>query len=271
MRLIAPVLSSLALLLPLAASAAVVSSADTGWQGTGELGFALSRGNTRSESLNAKLAFSKENAMWKDDFYISALRNKGTVYVSTVVDGQTVSAQAYQSTADRIESGASMGYKLSLRSYIVGALRYERDQFAAYRWQAAASIGYGYIMIKDRYTELSFELGPGYKRVQPVDTLAYVGDPPVLVAQPQASQGQMIVRGLMNFKHQLTDTASIQDKFLTESGRDNTYYENNASFVVDISAKLALKLSYQVRHNSTIALGSKHTDTLLTTNLVYDF
>src|SRR5690606_23903426 len=150
----------------------------TGWTGSGELGFALTRGNTRSENLNAKLNFDKEDDTWKDNFYLTALRNKGEVTVSQVVDGQTVSVDSYQSTADRVEAGASAGYKLSPRSYVVGALRYEHDDFAAYRWQAAASIGYGYIAIKNQRTELSFEVGPGYKRVQPIDYVAVSGDPP---------------------------------------------------------------------------------------------
>ena len=38
-----------------------------------------------------------------------------------------------------------------------------------------------------------------------------------------------------------------------------------------MSKKLALKVGYQVRHNSDVAPGIKETDQLLTTNLVYAF
>lgn len=48
--------SALLAALPLAAHAA-----DGEWKGTGELGFAASRGNAKSENLNAKLNFSMED------------------------------------------------------------------------------------------------------------------------------------------------------------------------------------------------------------------
>ena len=40
----------------------VADASASGWTGTGELGFALSRGNARSESLNTRLAFAREDA-----------------------------------------------------------------------------------------------------------------------------------------------------------------------------------------------------------------
>lgn len=257
--------------LPAMAQAADVANANSDWSGTGELGFAATRGNTKSSSLNAKLSFSKEDATWKDNFYITALRNKGTVSTTKTVDGETVSVNKYKSTANRIETGGSMGYKLSLRSYVVGALRYERDDFAAYRWQAAASIGYGYILIKDKKTELSFEAGPGYKRVQPIDYIEPEGDPPVLVKHTPGTEGSLIARGLMKFKHQVTDNTAIEDTFLIEAGSDNTFYQNDANLVVNMNKKLALKLGYQVRHNTQVEAGNKATDQLFTTNLVYNF
>lgn len=257
--------------LPAMAHAAGAAKANGDWSGTGELGFAATRGNTKSSTLNAKLSFSKEDATWKDNFYITALQNKGTVSSSEVVDGETVSVDKYQSTASRIETGGSMGYKLSLRSYVVGALRYERDDFAAYRWQAAASIGYGYIVIKDKSTELSFEAGPGYKRVQPINYISPEGDPPVLVLHKPGTEGNLIARGLMKFKHQLTSNTAIEDTFLLEAGSDNTFYQNDAGLVVNMNKKLALKLGYQVRHNTQVDAGLKGTDQLFTTNLVYNF
>lgn len=253
---------ALALLLPFAAHADDAPY-DGGWRGSGELGFALTRGNTKSENLNAKLNFDREDDTWKDNFYLNALRSKGEVQI----DG----ADSYQSTANRLDAGASVGYKLSPRSYVVGALRYEKDDFAAYRWQAAASIGYGYIAIKNQRTELSFEAGPGYKRVQPIDYVTMAGDPPQPVVVRPGTDGSMIGRGLMNFRYQLTSTTAFEDKFLVEAGSDGRFYQNDAGLVVDMNAKLALKLGYQVRYNSEIAPGAKHNDQLLTTNLVYQF
>src|SRR5689334_25075286 len=134
-----PILAAAAAL----ASAAIVplaAHADDGWSGSGEAGFAASRGNAKSENLNAKLQFKKEDDRWKDVFYLTALRSKGEVK-STVVDNSTTppttnTMSNYELTANRYEGGASAGFKLDERSYIVGALRYENDDFSPFDYQA---------------------------------------------------------------------------------------------------------------------------------------
>lgn len=240
------------------------------WKGTGELGFAATRGNTKSTALNARLEFSKEDDTWKHKLYVTALRNKSEATVERVIDGETVSTEVFETTASRFEVGASSGYKLNLRSYIVGALRYENDDFAPYEWQAAASIGYGYIVIKNERTDLSFEIGPGYKRVQPVDYILVSGEPPMATLVQPDADGSVIGRGLMHFRHQITQSTAFEDTLLIEAG-DSQFYQNDAGVVVDVSDKLALKVGYQVRYNSEATRGSEQTDQLLTTNLVYNF
>jgi putative salt-induced outer membrane protein len=233
------------------------ADADGDWKGSGEVGFAASRGNSKSENLNAKLNFSMEDDTWKDNFYTTALRSKGSVKVATVdSSGNIVSVDDYQTTSNRYELGASMGYKLDERSYVVGALRYENDDFSPFENQSVLSLGYGYTAIKNAGTELAFEVGPGYKRFKPVD-----GD----------SDGEVVGRGLMSFKHKLTENTSLQDTFLVEAGSSNRFMQNDAGLVVGMSTKLALKMGYQVRHNSDVAPGIKKNDQLVTTNLVYNF
>ena len=260
------------------ASAAIVplaAHADDGWSGSGEAGFAASRGNAKSENLNAKLQFKKEDDRWKDVFYLTALRSKGEVK-STVVDNSTTppttnTMSNYELTANRYEGGASAGFKVDERSYIVGALRYENDDFSPFDYQAVASIGYGYTALKNQTDELSFEIGPGYRRYRAVDTIVTTGDPPVTTVVQHDAQGDAVGRGLMAFKHDFTDTTSLVDTLLIEAGADNTFAQNDAGLQVAMSKKLALKVGYQVRHNTDVAPGIKTTDQLVTTNLVYNF
>lgn len=266
---------SLFALLSAAALVPLAAQADDGWSGSGEIGFAAARGNARSENLNAKLEFKKEDERWKDLFYLTALRSKGEVK-TTAVDSSTtpptiVDVSSYQTTANRYEAGASAGYKLDERSYIVGALRYENDDFSPFEYQAVASIGYGYTLLKNQSDELSVEVGPGYRRYRPIDTRVAVGDPPVTVVQQHDAEGDVVGRGLMAYKHDFTDTTSLVDTLLVESGADNTFLQNDAGLQVAMSKKLALKVGYQVRHNSDVAPGVKSTDQLITTNLVYNF
>lgn len=242
------------------------STSDGGWSGSGEFGYAAAHGNSHTENINAKLGLKQENEFWKNNFFLNGLRSKGDV---TVKDASGNTVDQYSTTANRYDAGASVGYKLDPRSYIVSAARYEHDNFGANLWQATVSVGYGYIALKTQRTELSFEIGPGYKRYRRADQTELVnGDSTVIQQQPE---GEPIVRGLVNYKYRLTGNTSFEDTFLTEAGTRNKYYQNDAGLSVDMTKKLALKLGFQVRYNSDTLPGIKATDTLTTTNLVYNF
>ena len=56
-----------------------------------------------------------------------------------------------------------------------------------------------------------------------------------------------------------------------EAGTGNRYYQNDSGLSVSMTEKLAVKLGFQVRYNSTVEPGVKNADELFTTNLVYNF
>ena len=242
------------------------ATATGGWTGAGELGFSSATGNTRSENFNAKLGLNQENEQWKNTFFIDALRTKNQ---QKFVDGAGNSITQLNTTANRYDGGASVGYKLDPRSYIVGASRYEHDEFGANVWQGIVSLGYGYIALKDERTELSFEFGPGYKRYRPADVNIVVGG--AVVRQQQPTVGEVVARGLVNYKYKLTDNTAFEDTLLMEAGSKDTYLQNDAGLSVSMTRKMALKVGLQVRHHSDVLPGIKKTDTLTTTNLVYNF
>ena len=237
-----------------------------GWTGSGELGFASATGNTRSQNINAKLGLSQENEQWRNTFSVDALRAKSQ---QNVIDSAGNTITQFNATANRYQGGASVGYKLDPRSYIVGATRYEHDEFGANVWQGIVSLGYGYIALKDDRTELSFEIGPGYKRYRPADVNVLVGGVPVREQQSTVSEG--VARGLVNYKYKLTDNTAFEDTLLMEAGSRDTYLQNDAGLSVNMTRKMALKIGLQLRHHSDVLPGIKKTDTLTTTNLVYSF
>lgn len=238
---------------------AMVHAEDGEWTGAGEVGFAATSGNTKSQNLNAKLAFKKEDAQWKHNFFLNALRSKGET------DGD------YKLTANRYEAGASSGYKFDERSYLVGAARYENDDFSPYSYQWVISLGYGYTIIKNQQTELSAEIGPGYRRLDKRPYTVTAGDPPVTTIIDPDVEGNVVGRGLITFKHKFNDVTSFENTSLIETGSNNTFLQNDAGLAVSMNEKLALKLGYQIRHNSDVSPGKKKTDQLVTTNLVYKF
>ena len=236
--------------LPLAASAQ-----DSGWSGSGEFGLAMARGNSSSDNANAKLAFTNEDDQWKHAYYLSALRNETEVSIDT--DGDGVFEKLKQTSANRYELGASSALKVSERNSWFAALRYENDDFAAYEYQTTFSIGYGHKFINTERTTLSTEIGPGYRRAKDAVT--------------GQTEAELIGRGLMEFKHQLTASTALFDLFLVEAGSSNTFASNEFGIVVAINEKLAIKAGFDVRHNTDVGPRTKNTDTLTKVNLVYKF
>ena len=237
-----------------------------GWSGSGEAGLAASSGNSRSENLNGKLSLKYNDARWKDEFTVSALRNKSTVTTTVAAPapatGQTTTTQ-FQLTANRYEAGASAGYKLDDHSYVVGAARVEHDDFSPYREQSIGSLGYGYQVMKNPRDELAFEVGAGYKSVETTSA-----NP--LHVNPDSLDGTA-ARGKVEYKHSFNATTSFNDTYLVESTSGNTFVQNDAGLQVKMTNQLGLKAGYEIRHNSDVLSGFKSTDQLLTTNLVYSF
>lgn len=211
------------------------------WSGKGELGGVLARGNTDSETVSGKLDVAKEIDRWKHSAGFSILRS-----VSNDV-----------TSANRWELRGESDYKLTDRSYLFGALRYEDDDFTAYKYQATASLGYGYKFIDTDRTKLDGKIGVGYR----FSELRLTGE----------SADDAIIRGVIDFSHQLTETTAIVDKFLVEAGSDNTFLQNVLGIEVKMTDALALGLSYDVRHNTDVLPPTKKTDQVVTANLVFGF
>jgi putative salt-induced outer membrane protein len=87
----------------------------------------------------------------------------------------------------------------------------------------------------------------------------------------QVHHNQAIARGLADWSFRLTDTASLVDNVLVESGSDNTFARNLFGIQVAVSKGLAMKAGLETRYNSRVDAGIRNTDNLTTVNLVYDF
>ena len=118
-------------------------------------------------------------------------------------------------------------------------------------------MGYGHKFINTERTTLLTEIGPGYRRAKD----ALTGE----------NHSELIARGLLDYKHQLTTSTALYNVLLIESGSDNTFASNELGVAVAINDKLALKAGFDARHNTDVGPGIKKTDTLTKLNLVYNF
>ncbi len=269
--------------LVLSAALALACSAQAKeWKGIGEFGLAITSGNTDTQNINGKLGLSKETDAWKHEFGLEFLQAKGPTtrdrFVPTNSGSQFLlnSETGNFKVAQRYEASGTSGYKLSETSYVFGNVRYENDEFGAYDNQTVAGLGYGFYVIKEKPTKLLFEIGAGYRRSQKQDEyeqLATIGaTPPFPYVRNQFDkQGDGIVRGKMEFKHELTENTDLYDSFLIEAGSDNKFMQNDLGVAVRMSNTFAVKVGFQVRHNSEVSNAASKTDRLFTTNLVYSF
>lgn len=224
-----------------ALSPALANAAEDGWSGTGELGLAIAKGNTDSQTVVGKMALAKEDGLWKHAMRASFLYGK-----SDEIEN-----------ARRYELFGSSGRRVSERSHVFASARNERDGFATTEYQWTASVGYGFEAIDNNTTQLVLEIGPGYRwsKAQGV----------------RDHDNGAIVRGGMEFKHQLTDTTALYDTLLIEAGDENTFARNELGLQVKMTDALALKAGFEVRHNTERSEDRRRTDTLTTVNVVYGF
>lgn len=216
-------------------------AASAEWSGKGTFGGVLSRGNTETETVNANIDIENKLDRWTHKAGGSLLR--------TVNDDVT--------SADRWELRGQSEYGLTERSFLFGSLRYEDDRFTDFSFQATAAAGYGYHFIATKTTRLDGLIGVGIRRTE----LRLTGE----------TEEDAILRGGIDVQHKLTETTVIYDKFLVESGSDNTFLQNSLGIEVKINDRFALGLDYSVRHNTDVLPGTDETDQVLTANLVYGF
>ena len=107
-------------------------------------------------------------------------------------------------------------------------------------------------------------------------TFSDLGGNGIMIGSPMneenpPAEGNVVGRGLVSFKHQFNESTSFENVSLIETGSNNTFLQNDAGIAVSMSEKLALKLGYQVRHNTDVNPGKEKTDQLITTNLVFKY
>ncbi len=211
------------------------------WDGLGELGLVAARGNTETDTVNGRIEFEFKRERWTNESTITGVYSR---------DGD-------ETRASRLVLGNKTDYDLSERSYLLGALRYDRDRFTDYSYQSTAALGYGHRFFDTERHKLRGEIGPGVRYAEFRDS--------------EETDTDFIVRGFLNYAWQISETAELKNRLLVESSTDNTFTENELSVAVAINDRLALKAGLAVRHNSDVEPGTKNTDTLTTVNLVYNF
>ncbi|MFT3907057.1 MAG: DUF481 domain-containing protein [Steroidobacteraceae bacterium] len=225
------------------------AAAHAEWKGKGEAGVVVARGNTDTDTVSLKLDMTDEVDQWKHALSLAALR--------AATDGDT--------SANRVTAGWQSDYKFSDRAFTFGALRYEKDKFSGFSYQASVTGGFGYNFIATEQVKFSGQVGAGYRRSESDDS----------ATPPNEISNNAIITAGLDFEDAFTATTKLIDKLAVESGADDTLVSNVVGVEVKMSDKLALSVGIDARYHSSPpdvdGVPSKKLDTLSTVNLVYSF
>ncbi|MEJ0087523.1 MAG: DUF481 domain-containing protein [Pseudomonadota bacterium] len=224
------------------------------WTGKGQAGLLLSQGNAAAKSANAALELARASGAWKHAFNAAALYGQS---------GEVTSAQ-------RWSAGWQSDYLLTERTFAFGALRYARDKFSGFQYQATASAGVGYKFIDNEAVKLTGQVGAGYRKLRP-ELLVKDASGAVITRTPLDTVDEAVMTAGLDYSHALTSTTSLSNRLLAEYGSSNTLLSDTFALEVKMTDTLALSLGVSIQDNSNPPAGVKRRDTVETVNLVYAF
>ena len=214
------------------------------WEGTGELGFVSTSGNTDSTALNVKLNFIRTGERWRHRF-------TGTALMTSENGDKDNERYTMEVQSDRT---------LTETSWLFGAFRWDADKFGSYDPQMSLTAGYGHQLMKSEKHSLRGEIGAGYRHSEARET----GE----------TNSDFIGRFLLDDSWQIFASTLWTNRLLVEAGSSNTFTHFNSGLAISMNAKFAVKLGFEVRHNTDVPEGiedSENTDTITSVNLVYNF
>lgn len=208
------------------------------WSGSGQLGAALSTGNSDTKSLTAGLKLARNGLHWRHSL-------EGLI---DLVDNNAGTDQ------ERILGSYQADWKLSPLHYIWGRLEYERNREAGIQRRFAESVGFGWQIIANPRTNWSLEAGPALRQ-----TIFYEG-----------AENSIAARAASRFRWNLTSrTVFTNDTaFFWENA---TSVSNTAALTTLLLGALSMRLSSNLSWEDNPPDGLENLDTTSRVTLVYSF
>jgi putative salt-induced outer membrane protein len=241
----------------LATAAAIAAHADdppSGWSGKGQAGYVMSRGNSDTDAANVKFDLNLLRNDWKHNLLLDGLFGRSTGITS----------------AERWDLRLQSSYQINARLFSFAALSYQDDRFSGFQYQASASGGMGYKFINSDTTNLSGQLGVGYRSLRPELLIKDVTGA-VIDRIAQQTQTEVVATAGVDFSHRFNTSTKLTDKLVSESGSSNVSIRNDLALEVKMNKKLSLAAGFSVLENTKPPAGLKQTDTITTLNVVYGF
>ncbi|MGH8298923.1 MAG: DUF481 domain-containing protein [Steroidobacteraceae bacterium] len=235
------------------------------WAAQGQLGLIVTSADTTTKSGNASFNAAHEMGRWT---------------LSGGFAGLYASSGGYTTQQD-LNANVQADFALSKRTFWFSSARWDRNLFSGFAYQESVATGAGYSLVQTPATQLIGELGVGYRRELPeLLTLGPVGNVTArgcsagasgtITCAPQAVENDAVLQAGVNYAHSFTQSTKLTNALLVQYGASDTTTTDNLSLQVKVDASFTLAVGMQLVNNTSPPPGNvRHTDTVMTVNLVY--
>jgi putative salt-induced outer membrane protein YdiY len=222
---------------------AAIQTPPVTWENEVALGGSLTRGNTDSYTLQAKITSTRETALDKLRFRLTA-------------DLQEIDTRR---ATERVKGEAKYDRNITEKFYWYTRGSGEHDQILGIDYRAQVGPGLGYYLFKTETVKLSLETGPGYQ-----------AEKLKAASLSNTIQG----RGAENFEWKITNNLKFfqSAEFLSDLLEVNDFtVALDAGFESSLTKQLSLRLTAEDRYNAEPAQGKKKNDIGLITSVAWKF
>ncbi|HRH41699.1 MAG TPA: DUF481 domain-containing protein [Pyrinomonadaceae bacterium] len=218
-----------------------------GWDGTANVGFSFTNGNSKTSTFTAGIRAEK-----------SSERNKWTAYTNSLWNRNRV-AGINVTTSNAVWGGLRYDRNITKKVFAFGSYDFERDKPQLLNFRSVVGAGLGYHAVKNDNTELDFFGGAAWNKTW------YVGG--LTKSSAEALVGNTL-------KHKLNDKVKFQQGFtlypnLTDTGEYRFVFDSTLS--ADLTKRIGWFVTIADRYNSLPLLGVEKNDFLFATGLKVGF
>jgi len=211
------------------------------WSGEVGLSFISNNGNTSSQNVGVRARAIRDGNVWRNTYKLESL-NEETDDIRS---------------AEKYFASAKFDRKLSEVDYVFGLVEHEDDRFSGYDYQTSLTAGYGRKLINSDAHKLEMEVGPGYRRSE------IKGDNDV--------EEEGTLRGALNYDWVITNASSFRQEVSVEAGENSTISKSLSRFKSQLNGRLALVISYEAKHTSSVPVDTHKFDSTTFVSLDYSF
>jgi len=215
------------------------AAADGAWQGSADIAFSRSAGNTNATTYSLTVDEARATEENKISLFASALYGKSQ-------DGVT---------ADKSKISGRYDHNLSRRVFSFGLLEFERDPLANLKLRSNGGGGLGYHLLTEDPNRL--DIFGGLSR-----------NNSLRISGPSVSQSELLLSE--ESEHKLGDNTLLKQQL--------SYYPNTEDFaefrtvfygslIFKLNGTVGLSVSLQNKYSSDVGSNVKHSDTVLLTGI----